>query len=74
LRFYLINAPSSEIFISQKPEGVVKMNPLGQITEEEKTLIKVAIPELEGNITKVSHRHCPVNLADSDVFLRELAL
>lgn len=33
------------------PKGVVKINPLGKITEAEQTLIKAAIPELQKNIT-----------------------
>ncbi|KIK09611.1 hypothetical protein K443DRAFT_671505 [Laccaria amethystina LaAM-08-1] len=33
------------------PGGVVKINPLGKITEAEQTLIKAAIPELQKNIT-----------------------
>ncbi|KAF8064063.1 L-malate dehydrogenase [Lyophyllum atratum] len=32
------------------PEGVVKIHPLGNITEKEKSLVAAAIPELENNI------------------------
>ncbi|KAG5652583.1 hypothetical protein H0H81_004457 [Sphagnurus paluster] len=32
--------------------GVVKIHPLGTITDAEKALVKAAIPELEGNISK----------------------
>jgi malate dehydrogenase len=34
------------------PQGVVKIYPLGNITEQEKKLIAAAIPELKGNIEK----------------------
>jgi len=34
------------------PEGVVKINPLGNITEAEQALIKAAVPELATNIEK----------------------
>ncbi|OBZ75559.1 Malate dehydrogenase, cytoplasmic [Grifola frondosa] len=34
------------------PEGVVKINSLGKLTDFEKGLVQAAVPELEGNIDK----------------------
>ncbi|KAI0045172.1 NAD-malate dehydrogenase [Auriscalpium vulgare] len=40
------------------PEGVVKINPLGKLTEYEQSLIVAAVPELATNIEKVCTRGC----------------
>ncbi|KAG6841794.1 hypothetical protein C0991_006678 [Blastosporella zonata] len=49
-------------------EGVAKISPLGKITDEEKELVKAALPELATNITTVravlpSYRNVATNLS-----------
>ena len=39
---------------SLQPEGVVKINSLGTLTDYEKTLVSAAVPELATNIEKAS--------------------
>lgn len=48
-----------------QPEGVVKIHALGKITEDEKELIKAAVPELKTNIDKVN---CTLNSTTNVVF------